>query len=204
MKSIDALLFDLGGVIIDLDVNRIITTWAANAKCDEAELRARYTFVADPYYKRHEKGEISANDYFASLRNSLDIDISDEAFLEGWNAIFLDEVPGIAALLEGAAKTWPLYAFTNSNPAHEAYWSRRYAKTLGHFRHVFVSSTIGLRKPDAEAFAHITNETGIPATRMMFFDDSLENVEGARRCGLQAVHVTSQKSVPDAIATLIG
>ncbi len=204
MKSIDALLFDLGGVIIDLDVNRIIATWAKHAGTDEAELRTRYKFSADPFYKRHEVGEISAAEYFESLRNSLGIDISDEAFLDGWNAIFLDEVPGIAALLEQAAKARPLYAFTNSNPAHETYWSKRYEKTLGHFRHIFVSSTIGLRKPEPEAFAHITKETGIPAARMMFFDDSLENVEGARHYGLQAVHVTSPKSIPDALSSLIG
>jgi putative hydrolase of the HAD superfamily len=48
----------------------------------------------------------------------------------------------------------------------------------------------------------VVNAIGVPATRILFFDDSAENVEGARACGLQAVHVKSSEDVADALAAL--
>jgi HAD superfamily hydrolase (TIGR01509 family) len=130
------------------------------------------------------------------------IGISDAQFLEGWNAIFAGEMPGIAALLARAAKRLPLYAFSNTNNAHVQYFPVAYAGLLGHFREMFLSSSIGLRKPDAAAYDHVVTAIGVPASRIVFFDDLAENVEGARRCGLTAVHVTSPGDVGEALAAL--
>jgi FMN phosphatase YigB (HAD superfamily) len=198
--SADALLFDLGNVVFEIDFDRAIACWAGHARCATGLLRER--FSADLPYRLHETGKIGAADYFASLRISLGIDLSDAQFLEGWNAIFLDEVPGISAALAQAGARLPVYAFSNSNPAHEACWPDRYAGPLAHFRKVFVSSTIGLRKPDAAAFQFVVDEIGVPAERVVFFDDSLSNVEGARACGLQAVHVTSHADVAKTLAAM--
>ena len=191
--SADALLFDLGNVVFEIDFERAFARWAHHASCDAALLRDRFSH--DEAYQRHEIGAIGHAEYFESLRASLQIDIADAQFLDGWNAIFLDEVPGISAALAQAAACMPVYAFSNSNPAHEACWSDRYGGTFAHFRKIFVSSTIGLRKPDAAAFRFVVNEIGVPAERIVFFDDSSDNVAGARACGLQAVHVTSHADV---------
>ena len=61
---------------------------------------------------------------------------------------------------------------------------------------------MGLRKPEAAAFAHTVKEIGISAQRILFFDDSLGHVEAARACGLQAVHVTSDETVRETVAAL--
>ena len=167
-----------------------------------ATQRSCARFSQDLAYQRHEIGAIGHEDYFDSLRASLQIDISNAHFLDGWNAIFLDEVPGISATLAQAAARMPVYAFSNSNPAHEACWSDRYGGAFAHFRKIFVSSTIGLRKPDAAAFRFVVSEIGVPAERIVFFDDSLDNVAGARACGLQAVHVTSHADVARTLAAL--
>jgi putative hydrolase of the HAD superfamily len=88
-----------------------------------------------------------------------------------------------------------LYVFSNSNSAHEISWSGRYAGLLSHFRQIFVSSTIGLRKPDAAAFQAVAAAIGVPAGRMVFFDDNAENVTGAQNCGLPAFRVISSADV---------
>lgn len=191
--GVDALLFDLGGVILDIDFGRAFARWAEFAGCDAARLRERFT--QDDAYKRHEIGATDADAYFASLRDPLGIDISNAQFLAGWNAIFVGEMPGMADLLVKAAASVPLYVFSNSNPAHEFYWSRRFAGLLGHFRQIFVSSTIGLRKPDAAAYQAVIAAIGLPAERVVFFDDRLDNVAGAQGCGLQAFQVASSADV---------
>jgi putative hydrolase of the HAD superfamily len=196
----DALLFDLGRVVLDIDFNRVLACWAAHAGCEPARLAGR--LKPDDNFKRHERGEIADAEFFAGLRGSLGIDVSDAQFLEGWNAIFTGEVPDMPQHLARAAQRLPLYAFSNTNRPHVEHFSVAYAAVLGHFREIFLSSAIGLRKPDAAAYDHVVKAIGVPAGRIVFFDDSAENIEGARNSGLQAVHVRSPDDVADALAAL--
>src|SRR3954469_14513215 len=119
-RSADALLFDLGRVVLDIDFNRTLTCWAGHAGCEPAHLHGR--FSADDAYRRHERGEISDGEFFASLRASLGINVSDAQFLEGWNAIFAGPMPDIEPLLVRAARSVPLYALSNANSAHAAHF----------------------------------------------------------------------------------
>lgn len=199
-SSVDVLLFDLGRVVLDINFDSVMATWADHAGCAPAELASR--FVVNDSFKHHETGRIDDAAFFADLRQSLGVDLSDAQFLEGWNAIFAGEMPGIAPLLAGAAQRLPLYAFSNTNPAHIAHFSRTYADVLSHFREIFLSSSIGLRKPDAEAYDHVVKAIGVPASRILFFDDSAANIEGARARGLRAVHVTSMDDVARALTAL--
>jgi putative hydrolase of the HAD superfamily len=199
-EPVEALLFDLGGVIVDIDFARVTRRWAEHAKCDPALIAKRYT--PDEAYKRHERGAIGDADYFAALRGSLGIDLRDEQFLDGWNAIFGGIIPGVADWAAPICARYPSYVFSNTNPAHERFWTAEYADTLKPFRGVFVSSVIGLRKPDREAFDYVAREMGVPVSRILFFDDSLANVEGARAAGLQAVHVRGNDDVLKAPAAL--
>jgi glucose-1-phosphatase len=198
--SADVLLFDLGRVVLDTDFARVMRVWATHAGCEPADLATR--FVVNDSFRHHETGRIDDAAFFQNLRHSLSISISDAQFLEGWNAIFAGEMPGIAPLLSRAAAKMPLYAFSNTNPPHVAHFSKAYAGVLGHFREIYLSSSIGLRKPEAEAYQHVVNAIGVPASRIVFFDDSAENIAGARAYGLTAVHVKSSDDVATTLATL--
>jgi len=199
-NSVDVLLFDIGRVVLDISFDRVMARWAEHAGCAPADLAGR--FVVDDSFKHHEIGKVDDAAFFANLRRSLGIDLTDAQFLEGWNAIFTGEMPGIAPLLATAARRLPLYAFSNTNPAHVAHFSVAYAAVLSHFRDVFLSSAIGLRKPDAEAYDHVVKAIGVPASRILFFDDTAANIEGARARGLRAIHVTSTDDVARALAAL--
>jgi HAD superfamily hydrolase (TIGR01509 family) len=198
--SADALLFDLGRVVLDIDFARAMDCWANHAGCAPADLAAR--FVVDDHFRHHEVGKIDDAAFFENLRSCLGIDITDEQFLEGWNAIFAGEMPGIATMLARAGRRLALYAFSNTNPPHIAHFSEAYADVLDHFREIFLSSTIGLRKPDAAAYDYVVKAIDVTAARIVFFDDNADNIEGARACGLAAVHVRSPDDVAAALAAL--
>ncbi|MGY3490140.1 HAD superfamily hydrolase (TIGR01509 family) [Bradyrhizobium sp. USDA 4011] len=198
--SVDVLLFDIGRVVLDIDFEKVMAHWAQHAGCAPADLATR--FVVDDSFKHHEIGRIDDAAFFENLRRTLGINLTHTQFLEGWNAIFTGEMPGIAPLLATAARRMPLYAFSNTNPAHVAHFSVIHAELLSHFRTVFLSSTIGFRKPDAEAYDHVVREIGVPASRILFFDDLAANIEGARARGLHAIHVTSTDDVARALTAL--
>src|SRR3954464_10818304 len=80
----DALLFDIGRVVLDIDFNKTVACWAGHAGCEPTSLVGRIT-SRDEIYQ-----------FFGALRALLGIGISDAQFLEGWNAIFAGEMPGIA------------------------------------------------------------------------------------------------------------
>jgi FMN phosphatase YigB (HAD superfamily) len=196
----DALLFDLGRVVINIDFTKVFAGWAGHAGREPADLAA--LFKGDEIYFDHERGKVTDEEFFDNLRHLLGIAITDEQFLEGWNSIFAGEMDGIVPLLERASQHLPLYAFSNTNRAHIATFTREYAEVLKPFREIYLSSTIGLRKPDAEAFDHVVDAMGVPASRIVFFDDLAENIVGARARGLKAVHVTSTADIADALTAL--
>ena len=196
----DALLFDLGRVVLDIDFSKALACWAGHAGCAPSDIAARWTI--DEVYHHHERGTISDEAFFEALRRSLGIAITDEQFLEGWNAIFAGEMDGIAPLLERAARHFPLYVYSNTNRAHVAHFTRIHAHTLKPFRKLFYSSSIGMRKPEAAAFAHVVKAMGVPASRIVFFDDLADNVESARSLGNKAVQVKSSRDIANALTAL--
>src|ERR1700685_2017478 len=120
LRVVRALLFDLGGVVIGFDFNGAFRLWASRAGCDPRLIAHRFSI--DEAYKQHERGEIPASRYFAALRESLGVELSDEELTEGWNDVYLGLVPGISEVLAAAETRWPLFAFTNSNPTHKRVW----------------------------------------------------------------------------------
>jgi FMN phosphatase YigB (HAD superfamily) len=200
LAHIRALLFDLGGVVFQIDFERAVAIWAERASCDPTCLRTRFAF--DDAYEDHERGTLDASAYFAALRLSLGVALTDDDLRAGWNGIYLGPVPGMASILRTARSRFPLYAFTNSNPTHQKVWSIRFASDLAVFRTVFVSSDIGLRKPDPEAFMAVANLAGFEPSAFLFFDDSEENIEGARTAGMSAVLVESPSDVRRSVEQL--
>jgi glucose-1-phosphatase len=200
-ELVKVVVFDLGGVIINISFAKALETWSTYANVSPETLKSRFIF--DMFYEQHERGEITGAAYFASLRNSLGINLTDTQLEEGWNAIYMGEVPGIKTLLNQARQHFPLYAFSNTNQTHWTYLTDNSAEVLGLFKKVFVSFEMGERKPDKAAFERVAKETGVNPEQILFFDDLLENVAGARAARMQAVHVRTFADTKEALESLL-
>ncbi|MDA0226320.1 MAG: HAD family phosphatase [Proteobacteria bacterium] len=194
----DALLFDLGNVLLEIDFGRALAHWSAFSALSPDAVRA--AFGPDEAYRQHERGTLPAAAYFEHLRKVLRLEATDAQIEAGWNAIFVGEISATVDALRHARQ--PRHILTNSNRTHHACWRARFAPTLAGFGRIFDSSAMGYRKPEQEAFAHVARELGVTPGAILFFDDLEENVEGARRAGLQAVHVRSPQDVRDALERL--
>ncbi|WP_457278557.1 HAD family hydrolase [Polaromonas sp. P5_D5] len=198
--KIQALLFDLGGVLIDVDFNRVLEYWQPISRLSLEELKA--TFSADLPYQQHERGEITAAQYFAHLAANLELQDDPVRIAEGWNAIFGGEITETFSLVQEARAHLPCYVFSNTNAAHQVAWTALYPRLAQSFERIFVSSEIGYRKPERRAFEYVADAMGVPLNAILFFDDHPDNVEGARAAGLQAVHVRGPADVRAALQTI--
>ena len=188
-----ALLF----VLIKVDFDRVFAAWRPLSALSGQEFLARA--APDEYYARHERGECDAATYFRHVRDRLELHASIEQIAAGWNAVFVDIIEETLALVRVAAQCVPCFALSNSNPTHEAVWRAQYAAVLEPMTRVFVSSTVGARKPEPAAYRAVSAATGIALADMLFFDDGRDNVKGAQAVGLSAVLVRTPDDVRHAL-----
>jgi putative hydrolase of the HAD superfamily len=196
-----ALLFDLGGVLVDIDFSRALANWASFSPLPINDLRRAFKF--DHQYERHERGEIDATEYFDHIKSTLQLTASTEEVEFGWNSIFVGEIAATRELVEAARQSLPCFAFTNTNVSHMARWSQLFPKVVGAFDHIFASHEIGLRKPERAAFEHICQATSLEPHKIIFFDDLQDNVHAASVAGFRSVLVRSPGDVANTLRTLV-
>jgi len=196
-SRIQALLFDLGGVVVEIDFGRAPHAWQSLSQLPLDEIRRAFSF--DVPYERHERGEIAAAEYFAHLRAILKLQGSDAQIAEGWNAILIAEIRETLEMIRSVRNKVPCYALTNANALHQGTWAARFPAIERSFDRIFASHEIGFRKPEKRAFEHVAAAIGVPLESILFFDDLPENVKGARAAGLQAVLVRGPGDVRDAL-----
>lgn len=194
---VDALLYDFGGVLVRIHFDRVFARWAQLAGVPMESVASRFWGVKA--YEDHECGALDLAGYFAALRNELGLALSDEQFADGWHRVFGAEMTPVIDVARRLAGRIPQYVFSNTNPSHLEYMLRRYRDAFEPFRKVFTSCELGARKPDREAFARVSRDIGVPLERILFFDDTEANVDGARAAGMHAVWVRSPQDVVRAV-----
>ncbi len=193
MTRVRAIVFDLGGVLVEVDPERCFRFWSEHSTSTAETLRRQ--FVIDGPYERHERGEIEFSEYAAHLRRRFAIELDDALMREGWNALLGDALPGAADAIKQASRRYPCFLFSNSNAVHQAVWSQSQRQLLAPLRGQFVSSDLGMRKPELSAYKKIAELAGFAPSELLFFDDLEQNVTAARRVGLQAVRVDGPEDI---------
>ena len=163
-----ALLFDLGGVVLDIDFDRALAAWARHSRLPLAQLRERFRF--DEPYLRHETGALAAADYFDHLARHLALDCDRATVEAGFNALLVGEIGETVDLLAAARRHLPCYALSNTNAVHVAAIERSLPRVLPQFTRVFASHQIGRRMPDPGIFHHVLDAIGLPAPEVLLFD----------------------------------
>src|SRR5262249_13343139 len=122
--KVDALLFDFGNVLVDIDFQRAFAFWASAAGGANEGIGRGLFF--DAAFHAYESGELDDSGYFGTLRETLGVALSEEQLRAGWNRIFVQARTGIDSLLPSLAAIVPLYLFSNTNAVHRQYWSVEY------------------------------------------------------------------------------
>jgi putative hydrolase of the HAD superfamily len=192
INKIDAIIFDLGGVIINLDTNATVAAFAKLSGKSFEEISNAYE-KAD-FFKTYEVGAISDAEFRAAIRKSLDITASDQLIDEAWNAMLLEIPFSRISAFKKLKKDFKLFVMSNTNHIHIRKFNEIFeALNTGdhftdYFDKVYYSQEIAARKPNSNAWTPILAEYNLEAQRALFIDDRLDNIEAAKKLGLLTFH----------------
>ncbi|MEQ9301990.1 MAG: HAD family phosphatase [Cyclobacteriaceae bacterium] len=193
LQNIKTIIFDLGGVIIDLDTTATVKSFAKLSGQPETEMLD--VFQHNQLFLDYEKGLISSENFRDELRNLLLVEASDQELDQAWNAMLgAIEQPRLDLMLQ-LQERYEVMVLSNTNEIHEQAFHRILKEVSGKshlnaFAHqVCFSHDIGMRKPDAEIYDFVITENGIKPEETLFLDDRLDNLEAAKKNGWQAHQV---------------
>lgn len=199
--SIKNLIFDLGGVILDLSVDTTLRSFADISGIEKNKVQQ--LFISSPGFESYEKGEITDEEFRRFVKGLYKIDVSDEALDACWNAMLLGFPLKKLQLLETLKTKYNVYLLSNTNNIHLHYINtillpRTCNKLLDDFFHrAYYSYRMGKRKPDAEIFEQVLQEGNFKPEETLFLDDNQSNVEGAKKLGIKTVHVITPDLIFD-------
>lgn len=191
----------MGGVVVSVHPRRVFRHWSEASGVGFDEFVGRWSI--EQHYKEYETGQTTFKQLADGLSSQLGIEMSLEDWRIGWNALVGQPFEDVLELIRRLAAELPVYCFTNSNPEHESVWGSEFKEELSVFCAIFNSSTIGLRKPDVEAFLNVSSRMSICPSQVLFLDDNSENVYGAIDSGMQAVHVPRKTDTTTVLSTIL-
>jgi epoxide hydrolase-like predicted phosphatase len=197
-EHIDTIIFDFGGVLINIDYHKTITAFKELGIEDFEE---RYSQADQTsLFNDLEVGKISAQRFVNELLHFLPQGTSPNQVVRAWNAMLLDVPLAGIDLLRQLKGKYRLFLLSNTNEIHIPRALAEWKKTSSVefydcFQHVYLSHEIGMRKPDEKIFEYVCQEQNILPENALFIDDSAQHIEGAKKVGLNTIHLTPDVSL---------
>ena len=185
MNGIDAAVFDLGGVLVEVDVRAPLAVWSRATGLAPEAIAERIKLGAE--HDRLQRGQIDGPAFHRHVAGQIGAEISYDDFLAGWNAVFGPAYENTMQFIAELKKTMRVAALSNTNHMHAEFWPglAHVREALETFEKVFLSHQIGARKPEPAAYQAVLDWLKLPSDRVAFFDDLEENVEAARALGMR-------------------
>jgi HAD superfamily hydrolase (TIGR01509 family) len=201
LEEIDAIVFDLGGVIINLDYH---LTTKAFEKLGLEKFEALYSQAAQSgLFDKFEKGTCSTPYFVNKLLDYLPKGTQANQVVEAWNAMILDFPIENLRLLEQLKKSKRIFLLSNTNEIHIKKVHLHLQQVSSHktlhpyFEKTYFSSDIGMRKPDQEIFEFVLKTNNLYPNRTLFIDDTEQHILGAKKVGIQTKHLLKGERIVD-------
>ncbi|MHC2993765.1 HAD family hydrolase [Pontibacter sp. HJ8] len=191
LTSVKNIIFDLGGVIINLDYDksiRALEQYCPNGRSIEYSQRAQ-----SQIFDLFETGNAGPEEFRNELRQAYQLEATDEQIDAAWNAMLLDIPAERIELLRELGNKYRIFLLSNTNAIH----MKRFNEMVEHsftipsldslFEQTYYSHLIGQRKPDAIVFEQILEQNGLKREETLFIDDSIQHIESANKIGLQTL-----------------
>ena len=195
LHKIEALVFDLGGVIIDLHIDATLHSFQQLGKHRHSIDFWKKIMDSDECFLRYEKGLVEDAVFRENIRNIIEKSATDAEIDTAWNAMLGKIPPYRIETVQKSRKYFKTFVLSNTNSIHEQAFNRIVFNTFqkndlrSFFDTVYLSHHTGFRKPEKEIYKLILNEHNLSPESVLFFDDKLENLNAAQVLGIQTFHV---------------
>lgn len=206
MKDIKNIIFDLGGVIINLDPQRTIAEFNRISYIPFESIYSQANQIE--LFNEFDKGTLSTEDFFNAIKKQIRFEGIDAAILHAWNAMLLGVPEERLDLLVNAKQNYNTFLLSNTCEPHIAAFEHDLYQQHGiknftdYFDAVYYSCRIGMRKPDKEIFELVLRENNLRPEETIFIDDSIQHVKGAGACGINAYLLPKNMDVGELLKEL--
>ena len=196
-KQYQAIIFDLGGVILNLDYNLTIQAFKDLGIVDFEHnyLQAKQDAVFD----RYEKGKVTSAEFRNYFREKTSTVLSDSEIDAAWNKMLLDLPQHRIQFLDKVKTSCPIFLFSNTNAIHLNAFQTIIENQHGKsnlleelFNKTYYSHIVGERKPNAHAFEIVLQEQNLDPSKVLFIDDSKQHIDGANLLGIKTYHLIKE------------
>ena len=199
MATTKNIIFDLGGVLLDIDYQKTIDAFK---KLGLKHFETMFSqFKADALFEKLETGHISEADFYTAIKERTEITLTNEEIDRAWNALILSFRTESLQLLEDLSANYKLYLLSNTNSIHLKYFKKLFTRQTGkplldaYFIKAWYSNEIGLRKPGEPIFEYVLQEEQLKAPETLFIDDTLMNIETAQKLGFKTHHLLPDERI---------
>lgn len=186
------IIFDLGGVLLNLDIQRTLDAFRQIGLNNIEELfRIGH---ASSFFKQYETGTINNEEFISSIEKFPGNKGSRQQIIAAWNAMLLDFPADRVEWLQQLKSKYRLFLFSNTNAIHLARFQQVFTEAHGFimdelFEVAYYSNLVQLRKPDAAAYEMVLKQNNLVPAETFFIDDALVNVEAAKASGINGIHL---------------
>ena len=196
LNGIKNIIFDLGGVILDIDYN---LTVKAFEKLGIPNFKAQYSKMSQSnLFDNIETGKISPEEFRNLIREVAEKDVTDAEIDHAWNALILHLPQYRIEILKKLQDNYRLFLLSNTNKIHYDDYSEVIKRENGIeglerlFEKTYLSHEMGLRKPNPEIFNVVLNENNLVAEETLFIDDSPQHIASAKTLGIVTYHLENE------------
>ena len=188
MNTVKNIIFDLGGVLLNIDYNR---TSDAFKRLGASDFDSFYSQQgANELFEALETGNIDEQEFYLTMQEHCSPNATQEQIQAAWNAILLDFKNESLQFLSGLSSKYNLFLLSNTNIIHQVEFNKILTRQTGHsnlddfFTKSYYSHLIHKRKPYPSTYTFVLQDAGLDAAETLFIDDSKVNIEGAIEAGL--------------------
>ena len=206
MNNIKNIIFDYGNVIFTLDFKRSRDAWAALGITDPDAFYSHQR--QDKIFTEFESGAATSEQFRAYIRLVLNHpDLTDDQIDHAWNSLLVGVSDGNHELLLKLKLHYRTFLLSNINPIHYDYIMDYLKRDFGFesndhlFEKAYYSHLMGKRKPNADIFEQVLTENNLAPAETLFIDDNPQNIEAAKKLGIQTYLMTAPDSIQDYFRT---
>jgi epoxide hydrolase-like predicted phosphatase len=201
MQGIRDIIFDLGGVIIELNYQK---TQDAFTQLGVQNFEKHFNqFKSSQLFETYEMGQISTDEFLSQFSKVVPENVQTHQIIEAWNAMLGTYPLRNLQILQQLRNHYGLYLLSNNNALHLQGCNQILERERGlpslnlFFDKSYYSHLVGKRKPNADIYLQVLEENGLDPKHTLFIDDTLPNIEAAQALGLQTIHLVKPQTLND-------